>query len=238
MMLLPDNLNYFFYESIDSTNIKAREYLEHGSVIIAAEQTGGRGRYGNDWVSPKGNLYMSLVCQVSSFEVAGQYAFLTAVALEAAIQSVSENGVSGISLKWPNDVLINKKKLAGILLETEERNGEIYLIIGVGVNLISSPDYATNLNHELNQLIETKTMLDSFIFSFKKMQKTFEKKGFLAVKNKWLEKACGIGKHINVRLQNNNMNGIFAGIDDNGALLLKDSDGSITHVTSGEVFFT
>ncbi|TNE27991.1 MAG: biotin--[acetyl-CoA-carboxylase] ligase, partial [Alphaproteobacteria bacterium] len=132
MTAFPDGVTHLHLETVDSTNIFAREHLEHGTVITAACQTAGRGRYGRDWTSPEGNLYLSLVWQVRDFDAAGKYAFLTALAMADALKNAVDENDLPLQLKWPNDVLLNGKKLCGILLEAETKEDQLYLIIGAG----------------------------------------------------------------------------------------------------------
>jgi len=237
MTSLLSGITYKHFETVDSTNSLAREHLEHGTLIVADEQTAGRGRYGNDWVSPKGNLYMSFVWRVSDLAVASQYAFVTAVVLSEALKDLCHDDLV-LSLKWPNDIYLDGKKLAGILLETEERDGVTYLIIGCGVNLSSSPDYACDLKNDAQLDVTAEEMAQMFAVTFRNWNTRLEQEGFEAIRDRWLLEAHGMGQKMKVRLSGEEFTGIFTGLDHDGGLLLEQEDGTVRTVTSGEVFFT
>ncbi len=238
MTAFPDGVTHRHLETVDSTNLVARDSLEHGTVITAARQTAGRGRYGRDWTSPEGNLYLSLVWEVSDFDAAGKYAFLSAVALADALKAATGDDDLPLQLKWPNDVLLGGKKLCGILLEAETKDGQVYLIIGTGVNLTDAPDYACDVQSATGKTIAPMDMAQHFVSSFAAWDARLKTKGFDAVRDSWLAQAHGIGTAIDVKLPQEVFSGKFAGINAGGALLLEQENGAVRTVTSGEVFFT
>ena len=156
------------FNSLASTNITARDYPV-GSIIIAETQTAGRGRYGRIWQSPRGNLYVSFVFE--SNPMRDKYlSFLTGLALAESLPEFN------VRLKWPNDVLLEGKKVAGILLETTGDK----IIVGIGVNLVSSPDknmlYPTaNLGGRLSPIGLVKRLMIQYDALFD----VFNKKGFM-----------------------------------------------------------
>jgi BirA family biotin operon repressor/biotin-[acetyl-CoA-carboxylase] ligase len=238
MTVFPGGIRHLHIETVDSTNLFARVHLEHGTVITAARQTAGRGRYGRDWTSPEGNLYLSLVWRVRDFDDAGKYAFLSAVALAAALKAAVGDNDLPLQLKWPNDVLLGGKKLCGILLEAETKADQLYLIIGVGVNLVHAPDYACDLKSATGKTVTPQETAQHFSAAFAAWDARFKTEGFDAVRESWLSQAHDIGTAIAVKLPQENFNGTFAGIDKSGALLLEQQNGTLRTVTSGEVFFT
>src|SRR5215469_6797382 len=141
---LPPGFRLFFYDSIASTNDEAKQLARDGApagtLVWALEQTAGRGRRGHAWVSPQGNLYASLILRPDcAAGRAAQLGFVAALAAGYTLGVVSAM-FQGLSYKWPNDVLVNGRKIAGILLESELGEGEIpkFVILGIGINLASS----------------------------------------------------------------------------------------------------
>jgi BirA family biotin operon repressor/biotin-[acetyl-CoA-carboxylase] ligase len=248
------------FETLDSTQDKAKEFLSSGVelpfAIYADMQTKGRGRSGNEWVSQSGNLFTSIVIPLKNIDAkdAGQYSFLTAVAL---MDTLSDYGVSNAVNKWPNDILVDGKKIAGILLESDiGADGLINaLIIGIGVNLVSAPEGAISLRHcERSEAIQkfdrknwiatsalphhndSESFLSHFIINLDKNLDIIKQNGFIPIREKWLTKAHGLGSIIRVRLPHETFHGEFIGLEEEGALLVN-VDGKPRKVYSGEVFF-
>jgi len=211
----------------------AREDLTHGRVIQAAEQTSGRGRRGNQWSSPKGNLYQSIVLKPKAdCHYWGQLSFVIAVALMKALGTVTidcPQGTLKLNLKWPNDVLVNDKKLAGILIEA---HGD-HVIIGTGVNVEMCPDDRAKL-HDFC-LINVNDFRDIFLDQIKKDVTMWEYEGFAPIRAEWLRHAYRLGEDIQARLPQEVYNGVFEGLNENGVLLLRQKDGSLREIHSGEI---
>lgn len=213
------------FESLESTNATAL-FCPPGTVVMAETQTAGRGRYGRTWQSPKGNLYMSLVLpDLGKNNLA--IPFLTAVAVADSLPGF------GITLKWPNDVLLSGKKLAGILIE----KGVDKLVVGIGVNVMTSPEegvlYPTaNLAGRLRPM----TLAKRILLQYNTLLELLDKKGFKEIRKRWLSYATGLHKNISIHLADMELKGIFKGIDAKGALLLKQKSGTRT-LNVGDVFF-
>ncbi len=210
-----------------STNDEAQKAAPY-CVIYTDRQTNGRGRMGRSWHDGQGNLMASIV--LPKPENAPLYAFLISLAVAQSLAFLSPR------LKWPNDVLIDGKKVCGILLETFEDS----LIIGVGVNIISCPDkgmlYPTTCLKNYEAQTTPQILLESILQNFNFVIHSFQKKGFKPVRHDWLEFACGLDKSISVHLPCKTIEGIFKGIDDSGALILETSDKKLQCVTAGDVF--
>ena len=213
------------FETLESTNATAL-LCPVGTVVMAESQTAGRGRYGRTWQSPKGNLYMSLVLTDMG---KNNYAlpFLTAVAVADSLPGYD------VSLKWPNDVLLSGKKLAGILIEKADDK----LVVGIGVNVMTSPLegvlYPTaNLEGRLRPM----TLAKRILLQYNTLLDLLDKKGFKEIRKRWLEYATGLHKPISIHLADAEFQGIFKGIDAKGALLLKQKSGTRT-LNVGDVFF-
>jgi len=241
---LPSPFRVIAYEAVGSTNDElkrvARAGESEGLIIRADRQTSGRGRRGRVWASPPGNLYSSTLlrprCRPAE---AAQLGFVAALAVAAAIGELAS--AVTISCKWPNDLLANGKKVAGILLESEMVAGDRpdFVILGVGVNLASSPaetSYpATSLAQEEAGEIAPATMLTAFIGRLAEWLKVWREGGFAPIREAWLARAIGLGEPIRVRLERGTLDGRFLDLDDDGALLL-DSAGGRRRIAAGEIF--
>jgi BirA family biotin operon repressor/biotin-[acetyl-CoA-carboxylase] ligase len=209
-----------------------------GLAIQALQQSKGRGRHGNDWVSPMGNLYISKLLRPScKADKAGQMAFVTAVALSDAIDEVIEDGHVK-TLKWPNDVLIDGKKVSGILLESKlDKHGRIdYLIVGTGVNIFAPPEGAVGLDAIKKERIAINTFRDLYLEKLLARYISWQDKGFAEIRHTWLKQAHGLGQDMKIRLPEITYHGVFEGIDDNGTLIAT-VDGEKRTFTAGEVHF-
>ena len=214
----------------------ARDGAGEGTLILTDDQTVGRGRRGNTWLSTPGNLYMSIILRSKvSLKDAGQLSFLSAVALVDTLTDVVGDTVA-IQQKWPNDVLIEGQKCAGILLEAEAEGSKTdWVVLGMGVNLADSPEGAASIA-QYTDAPTPRDFIDRFEPHFTALYENWQKAGFQAVRDKWMSKARSLNEQISVRLPKEELSGIFRGIDEAGQLCLE-HDGKITKVASGDVFF-
>jgi BirA family transcriptional regulator, biotin operon repressor / biotin---[acetyl-CoA-carboxylase] ligase len=235
--------------SVDSTNAEAARIAPGltGPVwILAGMQTGGRGRRGRAWSSPRGNFHATLVMkpQEAPATVALR-SFAAALALREAL--VALTGLPGaFALKWPNDVLCNGGKIAGILLESAgQGNGVAHLSIGIGVNLIAAPDPAlldpgalapVTLLSETGLRILPETLLAHLAPAFAAWEHRFMTDGFAPLRSAWLFHAARIGETIHARTGTATTTGRFDTIDHSGALILTTPQGRHT-IPAAEVFF-
>ena len=241
---LPPPFELLRFDAVGSTSDEAKRLaragVAEGLIVTAGEQTAGRGRRGRAWVSPSGNLYMSILlrprCRVAT---AAQLGFVAALGLSAAMAELAP-GI-GFACKWPNDVMANNKKLAGILLETEMIAGDVpdFVVIGIGVNLTTSPRDVTypttSLAEEGCADIAPLTALAAFVRHFAPWHECWRDAGFAAVREAWLTRATGFGEPIRVRLERDTLDGRFADLDADGALLL-DLPGGTRRIAAGEIF--
>lgn len=225
------------YASLPSTQdyVKelAEEGLPEGIVVQCLEQKKGRGRHGREWVSPIGNLYMSVLlrpdCPVKE---AGQLSFVAAVALSAAMDEVIETGHEK-TLKWPNDILIDGRKVSGILIEKE---GDAY-VLGMGVNILSAPEGAIHLKDVAGEnRLAIHPFRDLVLEKLAQRYDLWRQEGFAPIREEWMKQAHGLDKALAVKLGKEHRDGLFKGIDAQGSLLLE-IDGSIIDINSGEVYF-
>ena len=239
----PQGVERHVLESIDSTNAQAlRLGVRHAPAwILAHEQSAGRGRRARAWASPRGNFHASLLLAPS--EPTAQVAlrsFAAALALRDAFAQLTE-APQAFSLKWPNDVLCNGAKIAGILLEASLPA----LAIGIGVNLIAAPDPAlldpdalppTTLLAATGLRIQPETFLDTLAPAYAHWEHLFQTQGFAPLRAAWLANAARLGEPIRARTGTQTLYGTFKGLDETGALLLQTQEG-LTPIPAAEIFF-
>lgn len=244
--VLPTGYELASFEEIDSTNEEARRRAQAGERgplwIWAKKQVAGRGRRGRTWESPSGNLFCTLL--IAPGAPAADAARLSFVAALAVYETVTAFvAPAKVRVKWPNDVLIDGQKVAGILLESSGESGAQllpWLAVGIGINLQHQPEqpaypatriaahgFAPRPAEALSWLAE----------AFDRHFQTWRTKGFAPIRSAWLEHAAGLGQAVTARLPSETINGVFQGLDADGALLLALPDGSTRAITAGEVFF-
>ncbi|MBN8827435.1 MAG: biotin--[acetyl-CoA-carboxylase] ligase [Sphingobacteriia bacterium] len=243
-----DEFTVLIYDQIDSTNTEAqrigRRGLRNNFLLWGKIQTEGHGKYGRAWLSNPGNLTFSLLINKPYLiDHASQLVFVTGVALAKTLEALSHKH---FSLKWPNDVILNDKKCAGILLESGISAGSDnvdYLVIGIGLNINNHPDLperklpATSLTAE-NIKLEDDVILDHFMNNFLKTFSEWEKNGFTNIRKSWLDHAYGLNNYTEVSLNKDTiLKGYFTGIDERGLFIITDENNVQTKVSSGEVFF-
>ncbi len=214
------------------------------TVIWAKQQTAARGRRGRAWHAPLGNLYCSLVLKPGKpLLECSQLGYVAALAIFDTAGELCDDQ-SSIACKWPNDVLIDGEKASGILLETVPSDTQVphAIVLGIGINVANHPDDtpypATSLvNHGACDITVEQT-LERFIHHFDHWLNIWVSDGFSQLRKIWLTRVAGLEKKIIVRLENNELSGIFKGIDETGALMLLEDDmneNSIIH--AGDIFF-
>jgi len=247
--LSEQSLKIHRFEKLDSTNCEAKRLAlaNHPSTwIFSKEQTHGRGRRGKKWYSLTRNftasvlLYPKIIPQQFSI-----YSYVAGIAVYDALLNFGIQS-SQIILKWPNDLLLNNKKVGGILLESVDSNllKERPLVIGFGVNLFSCPssDILENgsiavdcLQNNLSRAPDAELFLKMLIPIFDKWHKLFTNQGFEKIREAFLDRTFPIGEKIKVNMIKNSVIGNFCGLNDDGALLLDSLAGPI-NVTAGDVF--
>ena len=213
-----------------------------GTIVWSKRQEQGVGRRGRSRSSPEGNLYCSIILRPECDPASGAtLSFLIALALYQAIAPVLKAGTE-IKLKWPNDILISGRKIAGILLESKTRpDGKLdYVIVGTGVNITTYPPVteglpATSLSKE-GSTAKVEEILSAYAYSLLEAYMIWKRDGFDPIRRQWLERATGIGTAITVNLPGQTLEGVFAGLDGMGALILDLNSGERKLITAGEVF--
>jgi BirA family biotin operon repressor/biotin-[acetyl-CoA-carboxylase] ligase len=254
-MLLPEGWCLKKFETLDSTMdevrrlIKADEGIEEGLVILADEQLKGRGRRNRPWETLRGNLHCSILIEIKGdFSSISEISFVSALAVGKTLTCYLTDP-SLLSYKWPNDVLVNKKKISGILLETEKslQTQKEWLIDGIGVNLVAAPQNviypATSLKQEDQREVLVEEFLERLVFNLHEKLLFWRQHGFEEIRREWLLCAEGLGQIIRVRCpqkdkENCFIEGRFLDLDAQGRLLLEGNDGKQTALTMGDVFFS
>ncbi len=244
---LPAGYRLVARDALDSTNEeaarRARDGAPDGTVVWARRQTAGRGRHGRHWESPDGNLYCSILLRpdVTPGEAA-QLTFVAALALGRALDGILPADAK-LTFKWPNDVLLGGRKVAGILLESSgSRDGRLdWLVVGCGLNVNHFPEHAaypaTSLRTVGSAVPAVAELLAAFVEAFALWRARWQADGLGPVRDAWLARAAQIGGDVSVRLPGDELRGRFAGLDAAGALLLDLPDGSRRTVNAGDVFF-
>ncbi len=244
---LPSAYRLVALDEVDSTNDEAKRLVEagaeEGTLVWARAQRRGRGRRGQRWASPLGNLYFSLILRPERPPIeAAQLSFVAALGLADALDAlVPPRGE--IAFKWPNDVLLNGRKVAGILLESATTTPERldWLVLGVGVNVASAPETAafpaTSLRAEGCAPATAGGVLEAFSRRFLARSEAWRAHGFAPVRKAWLERASGVGEEVTVRLESDVCCGRFADLDGVGALIVELPGGGRRAVSAGDVYF-
>jgi BirA family biotin operon repressor/biotin-[acetyl-CoA-carboxylase] ligase len=236
----PPGLGLRVHEILDSTNEEARRLARAGERgplwIVAREQNAGRGRRGRSWVSQRGNLFASLLTRAPA-HCAAQLAFAAGLAVGETVAGFAPSAET--SLKWPNDVLLDGKKVAGILLEGL---GGDALAIGIGINLSHCPDETEFPAVSIAQVTGSAPDWDATLLRLAGAMAAWYEiwrggLGFAPVRTAWLARAGGLGGPIRARLEGNEMQGVFETIDEDGALLLRQGSGALARITAADVFF-
>ncbi|MDH5796756.1 MAG: biotin--[acetyl-CoA-carboxylase] ligase [Anaplasmataceae bacterium] len=223
---------FCFYDSVDSTNIIAKNLIKssvdiNNFIIVANEQVLGKGRLDRSWESKKGNIFLSLITDKASLHL--YMHFIISLALSSFLQA---KGYAA-KCKWPNDIMLDDKKLSGILMEKINQ----YIVIGVGINISNaSIANSTCLDIELTDDFLL-NFLDEFIKYFEYFVLEYKNNGFQSIKLQWLENSVHhIGQEITVKIAEIEHKGVFDGIGEAGELLLK-TQYEIKKIFVGDVIY-
>jgi len=234
------------YNSVDSTNniafSLADQGISEGTVIFAETQRKGKGRLGRTWVSPKSKgIYCSLILRPQiSPEKASVITLLAAVSCAEAIREIS--GFT-TQIRWPNDILVNNKKICGILTELQTDNGKVkFIILGIGINVNTKssklPRGASSLKEELKGLKKQFSRLElarKVLCAFEQEYLCFQNKGSRSVISRWNNLSALSGRRVRVSLAQGTIEGQAQDIDQQGALIVRLDNGFKQHVVAGDV---
>ncbi|WP_062198223.1 biotin--[acetyl-CoA-carboxylase] ligase [Massilibacterium senegalense] len=235
----------YAYESITSTQEVAKqlsvEGAKEGTIVVAEEQTKGRGRMNRPWNSKKSDgIYFSLILKPKiSIQEAPQLTLLAAVGIVRAIKKVTD---LDCHIKWPNDVLLNGRKLVGILTELQAEADQIHsVMIGIGINVNQKrfpkelEKIATSLYLQMNKKIERVQVLQAVLEELEELYEDYIQYGFDVVKMLWESYAISIGKEIHAHTLRGTITGTAKGITKQGVLLLEDANGVVHEIYSADI---
>jgi BirA family biotin operon repressor/biotin-[acetyl-CoA-carboxylase] ligase len=242
---LPPLFSLVTHDVLGSTSDEAKrlatEGAPHGTLVWAREQTGGRGRLDRSWVSPRGNLFMSVVLRPEAPPAqAAELGFVAALAVAETVSAFVPADVP-VLLKWPNDVLAAGGKIAGILLEARSGMAGLvdWVVLGIGTNIVAAPSAtpypATCLGaHAPAPPVET--VLQLLATALAQHLQTWEGRGFPPIRDAWLSRARGLGEVLEIRHGGELVKGRFLDLDMDGALVLETRTG-VRRITAGDVHF-
>ncbi len=243
---MPSSFHLALMNEVDSTNDEARRRAAQGAptgtLVWSRAQTGARGRRGRKWESPKGNLYCSLLLRPEKpLAEVPQLSFVAALAVSDTVDSALPAGPR-VRCKWPNDVLVEGRKVSGVLLESHAQANRLdCLVVGIGVNVNSRPaddavDTPATSMIEHGATLTVERVLERLASRLDHWISLWKTKGFVPIRREWLGRAAGQGEAIRVRLGAETFHGVFEDLDGDGALVVAVAGGGRRRVTAGEVF--
>jgi BirA family transcriptional regulator, biotin operon repressor / biotin---[acetyl-CoA-carboxylase] ligase len=243
------------FDHIGSTNVEAMARARAGERgpmwFVTSEQTAGRGRRHRPWIAPRGNLASSILEVIDiSPALAATLGFAAGLALEAALQRVSieaslrsaGSNQMNYSLKWPNDVLAGRQKLAGILLEAETvADNRLAVVVGIGTNVVAAPEGTPTPATSLAALgvhISAEELFAALSDAWAEFRGLWDNgRGFGEIRRLWLERAAGLGQPVAIRSGGSTLEGIFDTIDESGCMIIRTSEGGRIPISAGDVYF-
>lgn len=247
---LLDDYHLLSYDTLDSTNDEARRLAEgggaHGAVIWARSQTAGKGRRGRTWISDNGNLFMSfLLAPDVPLERLPELSFVAGLAVLDTLEPIVERE-HALTLKWPNDVLLDGAKIAGILAESfetpsnSERKAMRWAVIGVGVNVEQHPKVdvvypTTDLKNSGVEIISAKIILSRLIHHFILRYDQWTRDGFSPIRAAWRARAHMLGEAVRVNREEDVVEGVFRDVDLQGRMILEHPELGTLLLGTGDV---
>jgi BirA family biotin operon repressor/biotin-[acetyl-CoA-carboxylase] ligase len=235
------------YGTVGSTNDIARELADagvrEGTLVLAREQTRGRGRHGRQWRSPAGNFYGSLILRPDRpLAEAASLSLVIALAALEACQSLTRRELD-LTLKWPNDLMFRGGKIAGILLEAAAGQDArpAWVLAGLGVNLASYPEdlpYPATSLAEQGVAADPERFLEAYLAALGRRLPEWQTDGFAPFRSTWLAHAAGLGQLARLRVGDEIRTGKLADLADDGSILLENPMGCLERFTAGELFFS
>jgi BirA family biotin operon repressor/biotin-[acetyl-CoA-carboxylase] ligase len=233
--------NIIYFPSLPSTMEAAREEARRvaadGTVVIAGEQTSGRGRLQRTWLSPGGNIALSIIL----YPAASSLPYLIMIASLAAASAIES--VTGLEtqIKWPNDILIKGRKAAGILIENGFKGGRVaYAIIGIGINIDlhtaevrEIADTATSLEEETGKHISREDIARKLLIDFERLYLKLPDGD--SIFKAWRQRLVTLGQEVTATWGKEIIRGAAESVDESGALMIRLADGSLTKVVAGDV---
>jgi BirA family biotin operon repressor/biotin-[acetyl-CoA-carboxylase] ligase len=233
------------FDRIGSTNAEALARARDGDGgplwFVTSEQTAGRGRRHRPWIAPRGNLAASILEAMEvPPAVAATLGFAAGLALVAALRSAASDEMA-FALKWPNDVMANGEKLAGILLEAEAVGSRLAVVVGIGANVVAAPrgtpTPATSLK-ALGIQVSAEQLFLALSDAWAEFRGIWDDGlGFAEIRRRWLERAAGLGQPVSIVSGGSTVTGSFDTIDQIGCMIVRTSDGRRLPISAGDVYF-
>ena len=223
--------------TMDTARQEARKGAAEGTVIIAGEQTVGRGRIKRLWLTPPGNIAMSVVL----YPDVALLPYLMMIASLAVVYSIKEVAGLKANIKWPNDILIGGKKVSGILIENEISGGRTArAIVGIGININlkeleieNTALPATSLEGEIKQTVSKGDLVKHLLAEMERLYLLLPDGG--SIFSEWRDNLATLGKRVMVTVPEGNLEGIAESVDESGSLTLRLDDGGYTRIVAGDV---
>ena len=223
--------------TMDTARLEARQNAPEGTVIIAGEQTEGRGRQQRAWFSPSGNIAMSILL----YPDVASLPYLVMIASLAVTHSIESIAGLRTQIKWPNDILIDAKKVGGILIENEVKGKKVvYALVGIGINVeLKSADIAgiptatTSIRAEMDRRIMRTSIIKSLLTEFERLYLLLP--AGKTVYRAWRDRLWTLGKAVEVTSGNDVLDGVAETVEEDGALMLRCTDGTLMKCVAGDV---
>ena len=243
---LPPGFKLIVLDTVDSTNdeLKRRAvsgFNDEGLAVWSRIQTSGKGRNKRRWISDIGNMYISVLfrpnCRIPD---AAQLGFLPVIAASKTLEYILGQSIN-VTYKWPNDLLLNKKKVGGTLLEAglDQKDNTVWVVVGFGLNLQHSPSTtlftATSIKDEIGVELKIEEVVELYLQNLSKLYSNWQDMGFEPVRNEWLNHGHAINEPLRVRLGVENLLGHFRDLDETGALVIETGNGR-RRVSAGDVY--
>jgi len=243
------NVDFVILDETESTNSEAlrlAKFIDMPTFILAKRQTNGRGRSARLWVDPVGNFSGTILIKLDEdLQKLALRSFVAAISVYDAVDQ--EIGIGHqLSLKWPNDILLNEKKICGILLETKKVDNGTALAIGIGINLMSVPRLQKlsqvttepgSIFNESGVEIDPVEFCKSIAHHYLFRESQFQEMGFTKIREIWMKRAANVGKEIVARTPSSEYRGVFDSIDEKGQLVLTNNIGQ-KKIAAAEIFFS
>ncbi len=238
---MKSDFSFYYCKVLSSTNDKAREFAKEGKnkiIVVAEKQEKGRGRFGRKWSSDLGGLYMTILIKEKNL---GRAKYLTLIAAVSVAKSIKNLSNLNAEVKWPNDVLINDRKVCGILTETISGNGN-YALVGIGANINQKKfnknisNKATSLKLETNKNYNINKIINIIINNFNSLYDYYNKKNYNKIISIWKKYSHTLGKKIKVKALSTTYVGKAIDIDDNCNLILRLRNGELKKIVEGDIF--
>jgi len=236
-ILSSNDFQLIHVESVESTMTSIKKFFGRQNIcMIADEQISGIGRRGNEWISPKGNIYVSFLIKYN-LSIENHFLFSALVA-NSIIKFLNKYIHKNIKIKWPNDIIINKKKIAGIMTEIVEYNNIKYIIIGAGINILNSPkikDYKTCCLNDYKASLNFENVLINFFDSFFDEYKMMTNEKYNQIFNLFKNQMSHIGSRINILFPNGDVKEVLLkNLNYDGSINVKEGDTEL-NIFSGRI---